>query len=343
MTEIDVMDLHAVETICPSCGSYVHRFLDGCPRCGWVRPAAYVPVIPDPPPPVPHPLPRTQSEFRRWLIQASVPADVARDRINEIAEIDDREPLAGELIAAMAINSVLGPDGHYNGAPYLAASGRFFAEKSGRIHVKKMAETIGYRYQGGVPEFPGPTDASLTYAEGNLVLRTSRGQTIAAIPPERVLFATSYVEETGSSSLMGISFGHVIYFPNHTFTGGALGVTWAFEPSALRTLMIGNRDGWATRKGEPGFYYGLVQLIGSWANMGAFARQAEIGLPPYAREIGFDAADPSPDADALPSASPQSDRAGIRMALVDLEDLRERKLINEVEYHEKRAEILARL
>jgi hypothetical protein len=144
-----------------------------------------------------------------------------------------------------------------------------------------------------VPDYPGPTDAKLTYGDGFLQLLTSRDETIARIPPEGVLFATSFVQQTGGSSWMGFSFGHVVYFPNHTFTGGALRVTWAVGAGATQTFALGNRDGgWSTRKGEPGFYYGLVQILGSWANIGALARQAEIGLPPYARELGFKCARP---------------------------------------------------
>jgi hypothetical protein len=173
---------------------------------------------------------------------------------------------------------------------------------------------------------------------GYLQLLTSRGEVIAKILPERILFATSFVQQTGGSSWLGLSFGHVIYFPDHTFTGGALRVTWAVGAGATRTFMLGNRDGWSTRKGEPGFYFGLVQIIGTWANMGACARQAEIGLPPYAREIGFDAADPSPESEAPAGRGPQS----VPEALTGLDELRAKRLITDEEYAAKREEILAR-
>lgn len=339
MPTINVTEVDAVAQSCPTCGSYIHRFLDRCPRCGWARVAAYIPLIPDPPPHIEGPLPRTHAELARWLAAHEVPRDVASKRMDDIASIDEREPLAGELISSVAINSFRRADGSYNGAPYLAALARFFAHKDGRIRVRVMAEKIGYRYQGGVPEYPGPTDAKLTYGDGYLLLLTSRGEVITKIPPERILFATSFVQQTGGSSWLGLRFGHVIYFPDHTFTGGALRVTWAVGAGATRTFILGNRDGWSTRKGPSGFYYGLVQIIGIWANMGACARQAEIGLPPYARELGFNAVDPAPESQAPAARGPE----GIPEALNGLDELRAKRLVTDEEYAAKRAEILARL
>ena len=365
METIVVTELHAVPTICPTCGSYFHRYLDQCPSCSWPRAAAYMPLMTDPLPSIDEPLPRTKSELGSWLASHDVSPELNANATSELSIIDDREPLADRLISAVAAKSIKGPNGEYNTAPYSAAVGRFFAHKLGRTKLREMAEKLTYRYQGGVPDFPGPTDSVLTYADGYLLLRTSRGEVIARIAPERVLFATSFVEQTGTSSLIGLSFGHVIYFPDDSFIGGALRVIWSIGGGATNTFVVGNREGWTTRKGEPGFYFGLVQLIGSWANMGAYARQAEIGLPPYARELGFDAPDPIPEASAQSGRTAELQRlvsdidrlraqrrladetspetGGVIAALTTLNELLTRQMITDDEYQAKRAEILRRL
>jgi len=337
---INVMEPDAVERFCPSCGSYVHRYLDHCAYCGWARLPAYLPLIPDPAPAIDGPLPTTRAQLARWLALNHVPPDVARERMADTSGLDDEEQLADQVFRAAAINSIKDANGDYNSAPYIAAVARWAADKMGRLQVRVMAQKLGYRYLGGVPEFPGPTDATLTYAGGHLLLRTSLGQVIAQIRPEQILFAKSSVQKTGGGSWLGLSFGHVIYFPDHSFIGGAVSVTWAMGNRATRTFVLGNRDGWAETKGQPDFYFGLLQVIGGWANTGACARQAEIGFPPYARELGFDAPD-EPERPTPPS--PSGSQINVVDALASLDQLKAKRLVGDDEYRAKRSEILGRL
>jgi hypothetical protein len=73
--------------------------------------------------------------------------------------------------------------------------------------------------------------------------------------------------------------------------------------------------------------------------MGAHARQIEIGLPPYARELGFKA----PDKPDHPPASHSRAEDDVVEALGSLDQLKAKHLISDDEYRAKRSEILARL
>ncbi|OFV79733.1 MAG: hypothetical protein A2W26_10775 [Acidobacteria bacterium RBG_16_64_8] len=279
----DVMDLNAVDPICNGCGSYFHRFLDKCPNCGWNRGSAYAPVVPSEVGRVDG-LPRTKPALDTWLKAHAVDSATSRKALSEVATVDDRTDLGKGVIAAVA-HWVLDDDAM---GQYIAAVGRYMTDRQGQINLRTMVEKIGYRYLGGYPDAPQPADVRLSYARQMLVLRTDRNAELLGIKPDRLMFASPMIEERHRSSWLGFSFGSVVYFPElDPIVGGAASITWITEAGAPATIQLANREGWFARGGQPGFYFGLVNVIGTWANMGAVARQAEIGLPRYAKELGF--------------------------------------------------------
>jgi hypothetical protein len=287
MSNIDVTDLHAVEITCPSCGSYIHRFLDRCIWCGWRRVPAYMDLTPGPQPTVEY-LPRRAIDLVPWLVKHRVNEDRIRACIAEMDGLDERDPGAPDVVASLALAQIPNAAGERSTGPYLAAVGKMFADKTARMHLRTMLRKIGYRYLGGLSDALEPFDATLDYRDGALILARSSGHAAATVTAERIIGAHSQLHETGGGSSFGISFGHVLYFPDFSFLGGALSVVFVDDRGALHEFSVGNRDGgWSTKKGKPDFYVGVVQLLASWANMGAFARQAEIGLPAYARELGL--------------------------------------------------------
>lgn len=244
-------------------------------------------LTPDPPPVV-NDLPRRSADLIPWLLRHGVAEDRIRACMAEVGGIDERDAGAADVVAALALAQIPNAAGERSTGPYLAAVGRMFADKTGRIHLRIMSRKLGYRYLGGLADALEPFDATLDYLNGALVLARSSGQIAAAVPPERVLGAHAQLHQTGGTTSLGISFGHILYFPDFSFLGGALSVVFLDDRGALRQFSVGNREGgWTTKKGKPDFYLGLVQLIASWANMGAFARQSEVGLPGYASELGL--------------------------------------------------------
>jgi len=335
---INVHDLEPVPMQCPSCGAYVHRYLDGCPWCGWSRPSLYSPVVPRRSK-RPADLPTTQAELSNWLDAHRVPAQIKRSRLADGANITPGEIGASEAFAGLALGSLTDENGDFDWGALNAGPARYFALMMG-ARSDAAFKLLTHRYFGGLPLAPDPTDVNLRMSGRNLILRSTNGRVLAEIPPERVITAHASLHRTGGSSWTGISFGHVIYFPDHSFLGGALTVVFAGENGATLQFSVGNRDGLFAKKGPAEQYQDLVQLIGGLANMAALARQSEIGFPNYARELGFSVEDASSTAQPRAKAAAGDDLAA---SLRSLDGLHRDGLITDREYQKKRAEILARI
>lgn len=201
---VDLMSLHPVELICPSCASYVHRFLDGCPGCGWRRASAYALMVPGEPARV-GPLPRTRAELSGWLAAHGADRESIAAALSEAQGIDDREPGAASVIGALAA-WVVDPDAK---AQYLAAVGRFYEHKEGRTHLSEMARKLTFRYPGGLPDAPDPADANLTYTDGALVARARAVARLRRSPPSascsHAIGPNARAPHPGSGSVSGTS------------------------------------------------------------------------------------------------------------------------------------------
>jgi hypothetical protein len=206
--------------------------------------------------------------------------------LRELSNVDEGWPGAAEVFEAAAL-CLIPTGGEPTLGPFMAALASMTARRIGQTQVREMLRRVPYRYLGGLPGVE-PGDAKVEWVRDNqLVVTSARGHVLAVIPPERMLAASTFLHESGPTANVGIGFGHVLYFPDFSFLGGALNLAWVNDRGGLSQFSIGNRDGLLVSKGPAEFYHGLTLLLGSWGNMAATAHQWLVGPIQYARELGF--------------------------------------------------------
>jgi hypothetical protein len=211
-------------------------------------------------------------------------------------------------------------------------SGAFIATLAGA--VAHLADALTYRLAGDV--VPSTDQASLTLQDGAIVAQARpSGKLLAEIP---------------LPSIAGAAAGHGDITLYYSASRGERvpGPAAAAAPAGLVRLTAGNRRGLVAARARDDHYRDLARWLGVLATAAAERRWTEVGLPAYLVELGLAPAEPAvaqaatrldPAAASPAAGSPSS----IQASLVELEQLRAAGLLGDVEYAEKRREILARL
>jgi hypothetical protein len=245
------------DPFCPSCLSYVHRYLDRCPACGSSRVSYFADATA-----------RWQARYQKL---AEERARIAKANAYLATILPGREgfadPHAGDVQLARS---------HVN------HEGDEFNSRS---------SMLTYRYYGGLPDHTAGADVRLTCRGGRVELAETAGGVLTSVPAEHVVAASASAEKTPLfNGWVGIISGGFAAFGTPTIAGGSLVVTYAAGDSFYQ-FAVGNRPGLLGNKGKPEFFYGLVTKIGLLADTAADAREQMVGPAEYAWELGLRMAD----------------------------------------------------
>ena len=315
------MRLALADLLCQSCGGYVHPFFDRCPACGAPRPSRYGELL-------------DGSD----LGAASMAADPA---LTKAATDSIRRATTLLALRGMGSRAGLGVD----------------PEVEESVDAAQMIDFVGgrmtYRVFGLLDDPATPIGAGIHVAAGALVLNaTHGGRTLASVPAPTILGAFA-----GSSKTRG-----TLPWDGTWMDGARMPTAPGVPPGDLLVIHAADRVACAFSIANPSGIFGtrarvdhyeeLARWIGLLAITHSEARWQEIGVAPYAAELGLvpaarlDVASGRADATRREAATPPAVREAAstaRQAMLELEELRAAGLITQPEYDMKRREILQRL
>jgi len=297
------------ELFCPTCGSYVHPFLERCPACGAARSPRF--------------------------------ADILAEPDAGLAALGDDPRVRSNARAVILRYTVATPHSRFTSGE-LGAAALTAADVRGLVH--DVGGAVAVRSFGGGPEPTSPADARIGVAGGSVTLHATRGGApLLAIAPAHIL-ATTTVDSRARAlpGWAGVVFEGVRALPRPAIPAGALLVTFAVGDGTFGQLSIANRTGLLATRARSDHFPTLGYWLGILAAIEAEARWLQVGVAAYAAELGLRAA-------PLPAASRQGadgpavpGRSSVRAALEELDGIRAAGLVTEEEYQAKRREILAR-
>jgi hypothetical protein len=312
------MQLVADDLLCPSCGGYVHVFLERCPACGTPHAGRFGEAVARGPLGAGALL---DDEATRQAARAIVMRYSLRSRTPEST---DDLPAAFDVVA-----------------------------RSLRYRASVAADGPTPALPSGPPTLD---DATLRLVGGALLVRAGpSGRVIATLPLDGILAATPIVKGVPTAeSWAGAVLGERQVLPQRLLPGGDLLLTFS-GAGAAGQLSLANRRGLLAQTARPDHYVTLARWIGILGAAAAEVRCLAVSPAAYAAELGLgepaagrtgSVPGPVPPADTGTEATrerPPAAPTGVRAALEELEALRSADLVSAEEYEAKRREILARL
>jgi hypothetical protein len=315
------MRLALADLLCQSCGGYVHPFFDRCPACGAPRPSHLEELL-------------EGSD----LGAAAMAADPA---VTKAAADSIRRTTT--LLALRGMGSRAG----------LQAE----PDEDESVDAAQMIDFVGgkmtYRVFGVLEDPATPIGAGIHVAAGALVLNaTHGGGTLASVAAATILGAFPGSSKTRGALPWDGTWIEGARIPTRPgVPRGDLLVIHATDRVAA-AFSIANPSGIFGTRARVDHYEELARWIGLLAIVHAEARWQEIGVAPYAAELGLvsavrlDVTSGRADATRREDGTPPAVRepaSTARQAMLELEELRAAGLITQQEYDIKRREILQRL
>jgi hypothetical protein len=297
---------------CPTCDAYAHPFLEACPACGTARTGRY-----------------DDAQARGDLGYRDVLEDPRLERqVNEVVLRYSLKSAPGDGAARLRAGLAVILDA----LPYAVRVVGPGAVTSGRANVQLAADDL-------VVEERSPT------------------REVARVPLASVLAIRARTDDRPAGAWEGLRSPGLQDPPEPPAAArpevdGDLVLSYA-AGDGLGRLALANRRGITAARARPDHYTIAARTLAVFAAAAAEARWVAVGADRHAAELGLAGPPPrsaAPATDGGPAAE-RGDAGGaiadaggaIADALATLEALRQRGLVTDTEYAEKRREILARL
>ncbi len=305
MCQARFVSVDAEALFCPTCGGYVHPFLDPCPRCGRARASRYDEVA------------GGATLDLAQLCADPDTLDAARSALRSGA-------MAGGIGAMMA--------GHTPADDPVDEIAALLAETASRLQYRAVVRAVA---RGPATEGKFELDAQ------RLVVRSSRDRSVlASVPLARVLGVTPLGGRFGEDGA-ALAVAHLRLGAQAApeSLGGDLVVLHATD-DGLAQVALANPAGVFATKARPDHFRVVARWLGVVAGAAAERDWQARGIRRHAHDLGL-RVEPEPPAGA--GTGSDDGARDVRAALETLEGLRSAGLVTDAEYEAKRREILARL